>query len=49
MLALCSAEQKSRGTTPREVLARLSPAERVELLDRLRQVWRPVMLGFKEG
>lgn len=35
LFELCSPEQKARGGSPREVLARLSAAERVQLLDRL--------------
>ncbi|MEZ4302799.1 MAG: hypothetical protein R3B70_48195 [Polyangiaceae bacterium] len=33
---LCSPEQKMRGATPREVLMRLAPEERTELLERVR-------------
>jgi hypothetical protein len=32
---LCSPEQKGRGRSPREVLAKLPAAERAQLLDRL--------------
>jgi hypothetical protein len=35
LVELCSPEQQRRGTSPREVLAKLAPAERAELLDRL--------------
>ena len=35
LFELCSPDQKLRGSSPREVLARLSPAERARLLDGL--------------
>ena len=37
---LCSPEQQRRGRTPREALARLSPAERAQLLQQLAPTFR---------
>lgn len=40
---LCTPEQQRRGSTPREALARLSPAERAQLLQRLSPAVREEM------